>query len=174
MKGFTAYINEKLKITKKMLKHNVYTKDDFENIKYFNDTYGKSFKDEQVTLTFGDVFSGPNEKMSKFLCCYCLIDYDKYEKHLFIIVNDNILEGVLTKLEYEREKENDIYESGFCKVPKWLEEIIHKKFFSSNFSKSITTFITTFEDFLDNSSIITFYDDLKTPITETGKKLLDK
>jgi hypothetical protein len=167
MKDFIVYINEKLKITKKMFTP-VYTKDDFENIKYFNDVYEKYFKDEQVTLTFGDVFSGPNEKMSKFLCCYCLIDYDKYEKHLFIIVNDNILEGVLTKSEYVKEK--DIYESGFCKVPKWLEKIIHEKFVYSNYS----TFITTFEDFLDNSSIITFYDDLKIPLTNTGKKLLNK
>lgn len=58
MKDFIVYINEKLKITKKMLKSNVYTKDDFENIKYFNDVYEKHIKMENITLTFGDVFSG--------------------------------------------------------------------------------------------------------------------
>ena len=44
MKNLIIYINEKLKITQKMLKHNVYTKDDFENITHFSGVYEKYIK----------------------------------------------------------------------------------------------------------------------------------
>ena len=169
MKDFIVYINEKLKITKKMLKSNVYTKDDFENIKYFNDVYEKHIKMENITLTFGDVFSGQTKEKSKFLCCYCVIDYGKYDKRLFILVNDNLLEGVMSKREYEDEIRND--EMGFCNIPDWLEDVVDEYFYHTGITHE---FIITYERFLDISTIVTFYDDLKIPLTETGKKLLNK
>ena len=169
MKDFIVYINEKLKITKKMLKSNVYTKDDFENIKYFNDVYEKHIKMENITLTFGDVFSGQTKETSKFLCCYCVIDYGKYDKRLFILVNDNLLEGVMSKREYEDEIRND--EMGFCNIPDWLEDVVDEYFYHTGITHE---FIITYERFLDISTIVTFYDDLKIPLTKTGKKLLNK
>ena len=169
MKDFIVYINEKLKITKKMLKSNVYTKDDFENIKYFNDVYEKHIKRENITLTFGDIFSGPTKENSKFLCCYCVIDYGEYDKRLFILVNDNLLEGVMSKREYEDEIRND--EMGFCNLPDWLEDVVDEHFYHTGITHE---FIITYERFLDISTIVTFYDDLKIPLTQTGKKLLNK
>lgn len=167
MKDFIVYINEKLKVTKKMLKSNVYTKDDFENITHFSDVYEKHIKKENITLTFGDIFSGPNKEMSKFLCCYCVMDFE-FEKRLFIIVNDNLLEGVLSRREYEDEMENN--EMGFCKIPDWLDDIVNKY---SGF-KITDKILVTYEDFLDESTIVSFYDDLKIPLTKVGKKLLNK
>jgi len=170
MKDFIVYINEKLKITQKMLKHNVYTKDDFKNITHFNGVYEKYIKKENITLTFGDIFSRPNKEMSKFLCCYCVMDF-KFEKRLFIIVNDNLLEGVMSRREYEDEMEND--EMGFCKIPDWLDKVVNKFFYIPG-SKITDKIIITYEDFLDESTIVTFYDDLKIPLTQIGKKLLNK
>lgn len=158
-------ISEKLSINKNSAIPKQYG---FENITYFSDVYEKHIKKENITLLFGDVFSGPNEEQSEFLCCYCLIDYS-YEKRLFILVNDNLLEGVLSKREYEDEKENN--EMGFCNIPDWLEDIVDEYFYHKGITDKI---IITFEDFLDETTIVTFYDDLKYPLTETGKKLLDK
>lgn len=165
MKHLYEYILEKLNLDDdNIVKPHVYTKDDFENIKYFNDVYEKHIKKENITLTFGDVFSGPSEEKSEFLCCYCVI-----ETRLFIIVNDNLLEGVMSKREYEDEMEND--EMGFCYLPEWLEDAVDACFYYPGVTDEI---IITYEDFLDETTIVTFYDDLKLPLTSIGKKLLDK
>lgn len=159
-------ISEKLLINKNSA---IPQKYDFENIKYFSDVYEKHIKKENITVIFGDVFSGPSEEKSEFLCCYSLIEYDEYDKRLFILVNDNSLEGVMSKREYEEEMRNN--EMGFCNIPDWLDDIVDEYFYHTGISDKI---IITFEDFLDETTIVTFYDDLKFPLTETGKKLLDK
>ena len=161
-------ISEKLLINKNSNIPKKYSQYDFENIKYFNDVYEKHIKKENITLTFGDIFSGPSEEKSKFLCCYCLMDFE-FEKRLFIIVNDNLLEGVMPKREYEDEMEND--EMGFCYLPDWLEDIVDEYFYHTGITDKI---LVTFEDFLDLTTIVTFYDDLKYPLTETGKKNIRK
>lgn len=163
-------ISEKLSINKNSNIPKKYSQYDFENIKYFNDVYEKHIKKENITLTFGDVFSGPTEEKSEFLCCYCLMDFE-FEKRLFIIVNDNLLEGVLSKEEYEDEMENN--ELGLCKMPEWLKDVVYKYFYYPS-SRITDEIIVTYEDFLDESTIINFYNDLKIPLTAIGKKLLDK
>jgi hypothetical protein len=171
MKHLYEYINEKLVLNNKTKIRGArkYTKDDFENIKYFSDVYEKHIKKENIALIFGDAFSGPTEEQSEFLCCYCLIDYGKYDKRLFILVNDNLLEGIMSKREYEDEMEND--EMGYCYLPDWLEDIVDENFYHTGINDKI---LVTFEDFLDLTTIVTFYDDIKYPLTETGKKLSEK
>ena len=171
MKHLYEYINEKLVLNDKTKIRGArkFTKDDFENIKYFSDVYEKHIKKENITVIFGDVYSGQDEETSEVLCCYSVIDYGNYDKRLFILVNDNLLEGVMSKREYEDEMENN--EMGFCYLPNWLDDIVDEYFYHTGISDKI---LVTFEDFLDESTIVTFYDDLKYPLTETGKKLLDK
>ena len=173
MKHLYEYINEKLVLNNKTKIRGArkFTKDDFENIKYFSDVYEKHIKKENITVIFGDVYSGQDEETSEVLCCYSVIDYGGYDKRLFILVNDNLLEGIMSKREYEDEMEND--EMGFCKIPDWLDKVVNKFFYIPG-SKITDKIIITYEDFLDESTIVTFYDDLKIPLTQIGKKLLNK
>ena len=75
----------------------------------------------------------------------------------------------MSKREYEDEIRND--EMGFCNIPDWLEDVVDEYFYHTGITHE---FIITYERFLDISTIVTFYDDLKIPLTETGKKLLNK
>ena len=170
MKHLYEYINEKLVLTNKTkirAPHKT-TRDDFENIKYFSDVYEKDIKIANTSVIFGDVYSGPDEETAEVLCCYAVIDYGSYDKRLYILVNDKLLEGVMSKREYEDQMEND--EMGFCNLPDWLEDIVDEYFYHTGITDK---YIITFADFLDVTTIVAFYDDLKHPLTETGKKLKD-
>lgn len=151
MKRLSNYLIEKLVLndkTKIRIHKHRYTKEDFEELKDFEEFFNSDFDDELVIIHLGDVIDNEN----KSLCCWGCIEYfDEdfseitYDPDCFLIFNDDQFDFFIEEHNLKMKKQINKYEA-----PQWLYDKIYDIGIGVD---GFVAYVVTLDGFLDNEII---------------------